>query len=136
MLCSKCECCISHVCLNDSFDISVASTVDCDELAVRNFSDEQLTLLYGNLIDFKDVLIDEGMNCVDDFNVDVIKIIVENSSHLMYEDIISLGLSNHASAHDILELIEEIELLWYSLFVICLLLSMFWTMIWICWINM
>jgi hypothetical protein len=30
----------------------------------------------------------------------------------MYEeDIISLGLSNHASAHDILELIEEIELL-------------------------
>ena len=108
MLCSKCECCISHVCLNDSFDISVASTVDCDELAVRNFSDEQLTLLYGNLIDFKDVLIDEGMNCVDDFNVDVIKIIVENSSHLMYEDIISLGLSNHASAHDILELIEEI----------------------------
>jgi hypothetical protein len=33
-------------------------------------------------------------------------------------------------------LIEEIELLWYSLFVICLLLSMFWTMIWICWINM
>jgi hypothetical protein len=98
--------------LNDSFDISVASTVDCDELAVRNFSDEQLTLLYGNLIDFKDVLIDEGMNCVDDFNVDIIKIIVENSSHLMYEeDIISLGLSNHASAHDILELIEEIELL-------------------------
>ena len=111
MLCSKCECCISHVCLNDSFDISVSSSVDCDKLAVRNFSDEQLTLLYGNLIDFKDVLIDEGMNCVDDFNVDVIKIIVENSSHLMYEDIISLGLSNHASAHDILELIEEIELL-------------------------
>jgi hypothetical protein len=61
--------------------------------------------LYGNLIDFKDVLIDEGMNCVDDFNVDVIKIIVENSSHLMdEEDIISLGLSNHASAeHDTAE---------------------------------
>jgi hypothetical protein len=98
--------------LNDSFDISVSSSVDCDKLAVRNFSDEQLTLLYGSLIDFKDVLIDEGMNCVDDFNVDVIKIIVENSSHLMdEEDIISLGLSNHASAHDILELIEEIELL-------------------------
>ena len=109
-----CECgsCISHVCLNDSFDISVSSSVDCDELAVRNFSDEQLTLLYGNLTDCKDALIDEGMNCVDDFNVDIIKIIVENSSHLMYEeDIISLGLSNHASAHDILELIEEIELL-------------------------
>jgi len=108
---SKCECgsCISHVCLKDSFDISVSSSVDCDELAVRNFSDQQLTLLYGNLIDFKDVLIEEGMNCVDDFNVDIIKIIVENLSHLMCEeDIISLGLSNHALAHDILELIEEI----------------------------
>lgn len=109
---SKCECgsCISHVCLNDSFDISVS--VECDELAVRNLSDVQLSLLYGNLVDFQEVLIEEGIDCEHDFNIDIINIIVENSSHLMCEeDIISLGLSNHGLAHDVLELIEEIELL-------------------------
>lgn len=85
MSCSTCECCIvcaskcqcgsCIVCLNDSFNISVSSSVDCE-----NVSNQQLTLLFGNLIDFIDVLIEEGTNCVDDFNVDIIKIIVENSS--------------------------------------------------------
>ena len=52
---TTCKCgCGSYI--SQVWMIVLIFPVDCNELAVRNFSDHQLSLLHGNLVDFNELL--------------------------------------------------------------------------------
>ena len=109
---SQCKCgnCFVPQCLLD-YSVNCTTCIDeCDELAVRNLTEKQLSLLKLNLLDFQNCLIEEPGFDLNDFDQLMIDNIVSNSAYLMCpKDIIALGLLKHELADEILLLIAEIE---------------------------
>ena len=79
------------------------------EISVRQFDDEKIKLLRGNLLDFRECLVDEGSDQLNVFDNRLIETVVQNCHYLLCEDdIIDLGLLDNELASDIIELIDEV----------------------------
>ena len=114
-LCKCCSVCsVQCSCGNcEKFDcLSACETnnFEDDDDICRNLSAEQLEFLEDNLIDFRDVLQEQGSDDYTIIDEQFINSILKNSAYLFCnDDVISLGLQNHDLAGDILTLIQEIE---------------------------